>query len=403
MNDFQSRYGPWALVTGASAGIGKAIAHELAARKLNIVAVARRQNLLKALKDELEGRYRIDVHTMALDLTEPGAVEKIARAAEDMEIGLVVPAAGMAIAGEFTAAAPERNAAMAQLNMVVPMQLVQRFAGRMAERGRGGVLLVSSLFAYQGIPYLANYAATKAYLLTLGEALHVELGRQGIDVSVLSPGLTDTDMPAGLPLDFSKLPMLYQSPQEVARTGVRALPALDAGVAVRLPDPQGVRAAERRLAMNPPADKPRSASPGARKWMLFLHLLCIGGWLGATVAMAFLGLLGRTTGNPEVRRAAYLLMSIMDRNLIVPLVVASILTGVILALRTQWGLFRHFWVMAKLAQAPRRGQIAMNRVAPDWFSCRGAVAATCAPAPRPSSRRPCRASSWASSPSCAPA
>lgn len=223
MNDFRRRYGPWAVVTGANAGIGKAIAHELAARELNLVAVARRQNLLKALKDELEGRYRVEVHALALDLTEPGAVERIAHAAEGKEIGLVVPAAGMAIAGEFTATAPERNAAMAQLNMVVPMQLVQRFAGGMAERGRGGVLLVSSLFAYQGIPCVANYAATKAYLLTLGEALHVELGRRGVDVSVLSPGLTDTDMPAGLPLDFSRLPMLRQSPQEVARTGVRAL------------------------------------------------------------------------------------------------------------------------------------------------------------------------------------
>ena len=223
MNDFLKKYGPWALVTGANAGIGKAIAHELAARGLNIVAVARRQHLLDALKDELEKEYDIHVDTFALDLTEPDAVEKLDRATQNKVIGLIVPAAGMAVADEFTATAPERNTAMAYLNMVVPMQLVQRFAGKMTERGRGGVLLVSSLFAYQGIPYVANYAATKAYILTLGEALHVELGKHGIDVSVLSPGLTDTDMPANLPLDFSKLPMLYQSPQKVAKTGVKAL------------------------------------------------------------------------------------------------------------------------------------------------------------------------------------
>lgn len=223
MNDFQSKYGPWALITGANAGIGKAIAHELAARKLNIVAVARRQNLLEALKDELEKEYGVHVHTLALDLTESDAVEKLDRATEDKVIGLIVPAAGMAVAGEFTSTATERNIAMAQLNMVVPMQLVQSFASKMVERRRGGVLLVSSLFAYQGIPFVANYAATKAYILALGEALHVELGKHGIDVSVLSPGLTDTDMPANMPLDFSKLPMLYQSPQKVAKTGVRAL------------------------------------------------------------------------------------------------------------------------------------------------------------------------------------
>lgn len=175
MNDFQSKYGPWAVVTGANAGIGKAIAHELAARKLNIVAVARRENLLEALKDELEEQYGVQVRILAFDLTEPDAVAKIDRATQDVVIGLIVPAAGMAVADEFTATAPERNTAMVRLNMVVPMQLVQLFAGKMVERRRGGVLLVSSLFAYQGIPYVANYAATKAYILTLGEALHVEL------------------------------------------------------------------------------------------------------------------------------------------------------------------------------------------------------------------------------------
>jgi short-subunit dehydrogenase len=223
MNDFQTKYGPWALVTGANAGIGKAIAHELAARKLNIVAVARRRHLLEALKEELEKQYGVRVYPLAIDLTEPEVVEKLGRATENKVIGLIVPAAGMADAGEFTTTAPERNTAMARLNMIAPMQLVQLFANKMVKRRRGGVLFVSSLFGYQGIPYMANYAATKAYILAFGEALYVELGKHGVDVSVLSPGLTDTDMPANLPLDFSKLPMFYQSPQEVAKTGIKAL------------------------------------------------------------------------------------------------------------------------------------------------------------------------------------
>ena len=223
MNDFQRKYGPWALVTGANAGIGKAIANELAARKLNIVAVARRQHLLDALKDELETEHGVEVRTLALDLTEPDAIDKIDRATQDIVIGLIVPAAGMAIAGEFITTALELNTLITRLNMTVPMQLVHVFANKMAPRKRGGVLFVSSLFAYQGIPHVANYAATKAYILTLGEALHVELKKHGIDVSVLSPGLTDTDMPANMPLNFSKLPMFYQSPQRVAKTGVKAL------------------------------------------------------------------------------------------------------------------------------------------------------------------------------------
>lgn len=223
MNDFQRKYGPWALVTGANAGIGKAIANELATRKLNIVAVARRQQLLDALKDELEAEHGVQVRTLALDLTEADAIDKIDRATRDIVIGLIVPAAGMAVAEEFITTEPARNTHTANLNMMVPMQLAHVFANKMAQRKRGGVLFVSSLFAYQGIPYVANYAATKAYILTLGEALHVELQKHGIDVSVLSPGLTDTDMPANLPLDFSRLPMFYQSPQNVARIGIKAL------------------------------------------------------------------------------------------------------------------------------------------------------------------------------------
>lgn len=223
MSDFQRKYGPWALVTGASAGIGKAIAHELAARKLNIVAVARRQHLLDALKEELKEKHGVEVRPLSIDLTEPDAVNKIDRATQDLVIGLIVPAAGVAIAEEYITTTLERNIHTVHLNMVAPMQLVHVFANKMAKRKCGGVLLVSSLFAYQGIPYVANYAATKAYILTLGEALYVELKKHGIDVSVLSPGLTDTDMPANMPLNFSKLPMFYQSPQKVAKIGVKAL------------------------------------------------------------------------------------------------------------------------------------------------------------------------------------
>lgn len=108
----------------------------------------------------------------------------------------------------------------------------------------------------------------------------------------------------------------------------------------------------------------RSASPRARKLMLLLHIASVGSWLGATVTMVFLSVLGVVTDDPVVRRSAYLLMSIMDRNLIVPLVVASILTGVVLALRTHWGLFRHFWVMAKFVLAIGMTAFAVSTVIP---------------------------------------
>jgi short-subunit dehydrogenase len=223
MGRFVERYGPWAIVTGASAGIGRALAVEIARRKVNVVAIARRQHLLDALKSELESQFGVEVRAVGVDLTAPDAMARIDQATRGITIGLVVPAAGVAFAGEFSRMPSEQLGAMAILNVAVPMQVIRHFAPRMLERRRGGVLLIASLFAYQGIPYVASYAATKAYVLLLGEALHVELGRGGVDVTVLSPGLTATDMPAGMPIDFSKLPMPTQSAATVARTGIRAL------------------------------------------------------------------------------------------------------------------------------------------------------------------------------------
>src|SRR3989344_8420020 len=101
MSDFQKKYGPWALITGANAGIGRAIANELAARKLNIVAVARRQRFLDSLKEELEEKHGVEVCTLSIDLTEPDAIDKIDRATQDLVIGLIVPAAGGAVAEEI--------------------------------------------------------------------------------------------------------------------------------------------------------------------------------------------------------------------------------------------------------------------------------------------------------------
>jgi len=223
MNKFQQKYGPWALVTGASSGIGKEIATQLAARGLNIVIVARRQNLLEDVKQSLIKEHAIEVRTIPLDLTDTDAISQIEIATKDIDIGLVVPNAGVALTGEFVTTDPKQNKSLLQLNMLVPMQMAQSFGRKLAERGRGGILFVSSGFGYQGIPGVANYAATKAYILTLGEALHVELGRHGVDVTVLSPGLTATEMPANMPINFRKLPMIAMKPSTVARTGLNAL------------------------------------------------------------------------------------------------------------------------------------------------------------------------------------
>ena len=223
MSDFVEKYGPWAIVTGANAGIGKAIATELAARGVNIIGVARRQALLDTLQQELSEQYGVEVRTIRADLTDPESISKIELLTSDLDIGLVVPNAGVEMSGAFINSSLEANEQMLKLNVTAPMQLAKIFGEKMAARGRGGILFISSLFGYQGIPHVASYAATKAYILSLGEALHVELKPRGVDVTVLSPGLTTTDMPANMPLNFNKIPIFSQTPEQVARTGLKAL------------------------------------------------------------------------------------------------------------------------------------------------------------------------------------
>lgn len=223
MQNFKEKYGPWALVTGTNSGIGKAIATELAERGLNIVAVGRNTVELERLAVEWSRQYKVEVLPVTADLTRDDAVDLIASKTSDLDIGLVVPNAGIAISGDFIDTDLDSNISMLRLNIETPVRMAHLFGARLAARGSGGILLISSLFGYQGMPLVANYSATKAYILSFGEALNNELGRQGVDVTVLSPGLTDTNMPKNMPLDFSKLPMFYMAPKRVAHTGIEAL------------------------------------------------------------------------------------------------------------------------------------------------------------------------------------
>ena len=223
MKNFVEKYGPWALVTGASSGIGKEMATQLAAKGLNVVIVARRQSLLNSLKEELMDKYAVEVLALQADLYQKNAAKQIEEITSELDIGLVIPNAGAELVGEFVDDDVNKNTDLVQLNIVAPMQIASSFGQRLKKRGYGGILFVSSLFGYQGIPYVANYAATKAYILSLGEALHVELGKYGVDVSVLSPGLTATEMPANMPINFKKIPMLNMKTSRVARVGLNAL------------------------------------------------------------------------------------------------------------------------------------------------------------------------------------
>lgn len=186
------RYGPRALVTGASSGIGREIAVQLAQAGLDLVLVARRETALRELAADLAGRHGIDVRVLPLDLTRTGDVDELVAATAGSDIGLYVAAAGFGTSGPFLHATPDREREMLRLNCEAVLTTSLVFARRLADRGRGGIVLMSSIVGFQGMPNAAHYAATKAYVQTLAEALHVELKPHGVDVLAAAPGPTDS-------------------------------------------------------------------------------------------------------------------------------------------------------------------------------------------------------------------
>jgi len=216
----------WALVTGASSGIGSDFAHALAERGMHLVLAARRTEPMQALAAELRSRHGIDVVVEALDLSLPGAAEALeARLAERrIAIDVLINNAGSGIIGEFTDQPLAGILSMLNLNMGGLTALTHVFARQMKARGGGHILLVGSVAAYQSAPLMAAYAASKAYVLSLGVALHEELAPHEVVVTVLSPGTTDTgffDAAGKAPTGALRRMMMKSRP--VADIGLAAL------------------------------------------------------------------------------------------------------------------------------------------------------------------------------------
>ena len=224
MNDFRARYGPWALVTGASSGIGAEFALQLARRNLNIALVGRRKNRLEAVAAEIGQRYGMDTRIIQVDLAATDAINQIEQATREVTIGLLVNNAGAGLPGAFLDHEVDNETRIVQINTVVPMQLAHLFGRKMVHAGHGGIIFVASTMGYVGMPYAANYAATKAYLISLGEALHQELGKKGISVLVVSPGPTKTPAVNELPeIDFSQVPINWMDAEGVVRAALQSL------------------------------------------------------------------------------------------------------------------------------------------------------------------------------------
>ena len=205
MAEFRKRYGPVALVTGASSGIGTGFAEELAARGLDLVLAARRTDRLEALKARLEADHGIAVRVLASDLTLPDAPAQLAAAVADLDIGLLVSNAGFGAKGHYDRIDPGFMAEMLAVNCHAPMQLAHAFLPRLRARGQGGIILTSSVEGLMGGPYSTAYAATKALVIALGEGLWGELAGTGIDVLTLTPGATESEAAAKQGFDPSKM------------------------------------------------------------------------------------------------------------------------------------------------------------------------------------------------------
>lgn len=185
---FRDRYGPWAVVTGASDGIGAAVAGRLAAEGLNLLLVARRADRLAQLCEQLTGAHDIKARVLPLDLAEPDSITPLAQACEGLDIGLVVAAAGFGSSGAFAAGDRAAERQMLAVNCRAVLDLAHWAAPRLAARGRGGLILFGSIVGFQGVPGSAHYAATKAWVQTLAEGLHLELKAAQVDVLSSAPG-----------------------------------------------------------------------------------------------------------------------------------------------------------------------------------------------------------------------
>jgi short-subunit dehydrogenase len=225
-------YGPWALITGASSGIGEEFARQAAASGISVVLLARREERLREIAGELTARYGVQARAVAVDLGRDGILDPVAEVTDDLDIGLVISNAGAGNPGPFISLPRERLREIVQLNVITHLDLAYHFGQRLARRGRGGIVLVSAAAAAGGLPYMANDSATKAYPLNLGEALHVELRQAGVNVTVLVPVLVDTPVLARIGLDKLELPGGLISPEQAVD---EALTSLLASQATTLP------------------------------------------------------------------------------------------------------------------------------------------------------------------------
>ncbi len=218
--------GKWAMVTGASSGLGTDFSRELARMEANLILVARREERLRQLADELRREYGIEVEAAPTDLAMQNAAEAIYRQQSEKAraVDILVNSAGFGVHGEFLENSWERERAMIEVDVITLVHLTKLLAADMVKRGYGRILQVASTAAYQPVPAYAVYGACKAFVLSFGEALNHELRGSGVTCTVVSPGVTETEFQQVAGHEYTGYMRLTQmTSPDVARIGIEAM------------------------------------------------------------------------------------------------------------------------------------------------------------------------------------
>jgi short-subunit dehydrogenase len=219
----RERFGPWALVTGASSGIGREFARQTAAAGINVVLVSRRESTLIEVGRSIAKDFKVQYRVIVMDLSQEGFIPKLAEHTKDLDIGLVVSNAGTPNPGEFLKLDRQLLEETLRLSTMSHLDIAHYFGRKLAERKRGGLILVGAMGAENGVPCMANDGAAKAYLHSLGEALHYEFKPLGVYVTVLAAGFTNTPVLEKFGFDPKTMPMKPMSVEQCVSEGLSGL------------------------------------------------------------------------------------------------------------------------------------------------------------------------------------
>jgi short-subunit dehydrogenase len=259
---FLKKYGTWAIVTGASSGIGVEFAKQLAAMGFNLVLIARRLDNMVILGKELKDKYGIQFKAVQLDLAKEGFYATVEKEIEGLDIGLLVNNAGINCEGAFYRGDLARNVGMLRLNVEASFILAYEIGKKLIEKGSGGIIFTASTASFQAMPYFTHYAATKAYILSLAESMHFEFRNKGVDVIALCPGPTESEMSRGLgnnPAVMKAAPVVEAVLNSIGRR-THVVPGFGNKVGAVIPQVLG-----RRLSMEMAGAVLKKFLPAARK------------------------------------------------------------------------------------------------------------------------------------------